>query len=85
VGGDVPWSQLWAYVIGPLLGALVAAVSYDLLARPRAGEPEAEPAQGAQGDIVGRRPSGRGAPAQRDSATPGRRQGRGGVRTDRRG
>jgi glycerol uptake facilitator protein len=88
VGGDVPWSQLWAYVLGSLLGALVAAISYDLLARPRAGEPgaEAEPAQGAQGDIVGRRRSGRGgAPAQRDAATPGRRQGKGGVRTDRRG
>ena len=88
VGGDVPWSQLWAYVLGSLLGALVAAISYDLLARPRAGEPgaEAEPAQGAQGDIVGRRRSGRGgAPAQRDAATSGRRQGRGGVRTDRRG
>jgi glycerol uptake facilitator protein len=87
-GGDVPWSQLWAYVIGPLLGAVVAAISYDLLARPRAEEPaEAEPAQGAQGDIVGRRPSGRGgAPAPRDASTPGRRQGRGGdVRTDRRG
>ena len=68
-------------MIGQLLGALVAAISYDLLARPRTEEP----AQGAQGDIVGRRPSARGAPAQRDSATQGRRQGRGGVRTDRRG
>lgn len=59
VGGDVPWSQLPAYVVGSVLGALVAAVSYDLLARPRAAEAvtgaEAEPAQGAQGDIVGRR------------------------------
>jgi glycerol uptake facilitator protein len=55
VGGDVPWSQLPAYVVGSLLGALVAAISYDLLARPRAAEPTAEPAQGTQGDIVGRR------------------------------
>jgi glycerol uptake facilitator protein len=59
VGGDVPWSQLPAYVIGSLLGALVAAMSYDLLARPSAGEPAAEPAQGTQGDIVGRRTGGR--------------------------
>jgi glycerol uptake facilitator protein len=55
VGGDVPWSQLPAYVVGSLLGALVAAMSYDLLARPRAAEPAAEPAQGTQGDIVGHR------------------------------
>jgi glycerol uptake facilitator protein len=61
VGGDVPWSQLPAYVVGSVLGALVAAVSYDLLARPRAAEAvteaevEAEPAQGTQGDIIGRR------------------------------
>jgi glycerol uptake facilitator protein len=60
VGGAVPWSQLPAYVVGSVLGALVAAVSYDLLARPRAAEAatgtEAEPAQGTQGDIVGHRP-----------------------------
>jgi glycerol uptake facilitator protein len=55
VGGDVPWSQLPAYVIGSVLGALLAAVSYDLLARPRDAEAAAEPAQGTQGDIVGRR------------------------------
>ncbi|MET0765073.1 MAG: MIP/aquaporin family protein [Blastococcus sp.] len=55
VGGDVPWSQLPAYVVGSLLGALIAAIVYDLLARPRAAEPAAEPAQGTQGDIVGHR------------------------------
>lgn len=58
-GGDVPWSQLPAYVIGSLLGGLAAAFSYDLVARPRdhdepAPEPAAEPAQGTAGDIVGR-------------------------------
>ena len=80
VGGDVPWSQLPAYVVGSLLGALVAAISYDLLARPRAAETvaEAEPPQGTQGDIVGRRGGDRG----RESATStpesgGRRRGRG--------
>jgi glycerol uptake facilitator protein len=55
VGGDVLWSQLPAYVVGSLLGALLAAISYDLLARPRDAEAAAEPAQGTQGDIVGRR------------------------------
>ena len=53
-GGDVPWSQLPAYVIGSLLGGLAAAFSYDLVARPRDhDELAAEPAQGMAGDIVG--------------------------------
>lgn len=34
-GGEVAWSQYPAYVIGSLLGALAAALSYDLIARPR--------------------------------------------------
>jgi glycerol uptake facilitator protein len=55
VGGDVPWSQLPAYVVGSVLGALLAAISYDLLARPRDADAAPEPAQGTQGDIVGRR------------------------------
>ena len=58
VGGDVPWSQWPAYVAGSVLGALVAAIAYDLLARPRAAERQVEPAQGTQGDIVGRRAGG---------------------------
>jgi glycerol uptake facilitator protein len=82
VGGDVPWSQLPAYVLGSLLGALLAAISYDLLARPRAAEAgaraEAEPAQGTQGDIVGRR-TGEQEPesAPVTSGAAGRRRGRG--------
>ena len=56
-GGDVPWSQLPAYVIGSLIGGLAAAFSYDLIARPREHDraAEASPAQGTAGDIVGRR------------------------------
>jgi glycerol uptake facilitator protein len=79
VGGDVPWSQLPAYVVGSVLGALVAAMSYDLLARPRAAEPAAEPAQGTQGDIVGRRAGdeGREPAAAAASGATGRRRGRG--------
>jgi glycerol uptake facilitator protein len=70
-GGGAPWSQFGAYVVGDLVGALLAAVAYDLLARPRAAE-FPEPAQGTQGDIEGRRvsdragagplPAGEGAP-----------------------
>jgi glycerol uptake facilitator protein len=58
-GGEAPWSQLWAYVIGSILGGLLAAVAYDLIARPRAAEgaDAAQPgaAQGTEGEIAGRR------------------------------
>ena len=55
-GGDVPWSQLPAYVVGSLLGGLAAAFSYDAIARPRDAEDAAddEP-QGTAGEVVGRR------------------------------
>ena len=55
-GGEAMWAQFPAYVIGSLLGALLAAYSYDLVARPRDAEQAAsQPAQGAAGDVVGRR------------------------------
>jgi glycerol uptake facilitator protein len=59
-GGDAPWSQLWAYVVGSILGGLLAAVSYDLIARPRAAAAAADAAapgaaQGTEGEIAGRR------------------------------
>jgi glycerol uptake facilitator protein len=74
VGGDVPWSQLPAYVVGSVLGAVLAAISYDLLARPRVAEAEAEPAQGTQGDIVGRRAGDRDRePPPASSGAAGRR------------
>jgi glycerol uptake facilitator protein len=85
VGGDVPWSQWPAYIIGSVLGALLAAISYDLLARPRDAEAAAaEPAQGTQGDIVGRR--GGGDEPRRPVPTTGDDGGAGeNVRADRRG
>jgi glycerol uptake facilitator protein len=85
VGGDVPWSQLPAYIVGPVLGALVAAITYDLLARPRDAEAGAEPAQGTQGDIVGRRADGRGREASSAAGGSGRRRSKGDVRAQRRG
>ncbi|MQA74170.1 MAG: MIP family channel protein [Solirubrobacterales bacterium] len=53
-GGDAEWGDLAAYVIGPLIGAVLATVSYDVIARPRAFD-EPEPPQGTLGDIEGRR------------------------------
>jgi glycerol uptake facilitator protein len=82
VGGDVPWSQLPAYVVGSVLGALLAAISYDLLARPRDADAAAEPAQGTQGDIVGRREGGQGGESP---STAGPRRSKGDVRAQRRG
>ena len=52
--GDTFWGDLPAYVIGPLIGGVVAAMAYDAVARPRAFD-VVEPAQGTQGDIEGRR------------------------------
>ena len=54
-GGDVDWTQYPAYVIGSLVGALAAAVCYDLVARPRDAEAAEPPAQGTQGEVVGER------------------------------
>ena len=54
-GGSVAWSQYPAYVIGSLLGGLAAALSYDLVARPRDADDLDGPPQGTQGDVVGSR------------------------------
>jgi len=51
-GGDTAWGDLPAYMIGPVAGGIAAAVSYDVIARPRLYE-EDEPAQGTAGDIEG--------------------------------
>lgn len=51
-GGDAFWRDLPAYIIGPVIGAVLAAIAYDAVARPREFD-EAEPPQGTQGDIEG--------------------------------
>ncbi len=51
-GGDASWGDLPAYVIGPLLGGLLAAFTYDAIARPRTFE---EVAPAPVGDGEGRR------------------------------
>jgi glycerol uptake facilitator protein len=37
-GGDASWGDLPAYIVGPVLGGLLAAFTYDFIARPRALE-----------------------------------------------
>jgi glycerol uptake facilitator protein len=63
-GGDTTWSEFPLYVIGPLIGGAVAALTYDRVARPDLVEPVAE-TQGAQGEVVGRRrENAEGAPSE---------------------
>jgi len=55
-GGDARWGDLPAYLIGPVVGGVLAAYAYDYVARPGEAEPAVpEPAQGTAGDITGRR------------------------------
>jgi glycerol uptake facilitator protein len=53
-GGSTPWSELWIYWVGPLVGGVLAALAYDLIAQP---ERHAEPggSQGTAGEVRGRR------------------------------
>jgi glycerol uptake facilitator protein len=52
-GGSPPWDDFWVYVAGPLVGGAVAAVVYEVVARP--GREEAPAAQGAAGTVEGQR------------------------------
>ena len=74
-GGSTPWSELWIYCAGPLVGGALAALAYDLIAQPEraATAPEAEQPQGTAGDVEGRRvlPEDEQT-AQRRSTTEGR-------------
>jgi len=51
-----PWADFGVYVIGPLIGGVLGAVGYELVARP-VREVPAEAPQGAEGEIRGRRVS----------------------------
>jgi glycerol uptake facilitator protein len=41
-GGDIPWSDLGVYVIGPLVGAVAAVLAYDFIAQTRTAARPAE-------------------------------------------
>ncbi|MDP4504969.1 MIP/aquaporin family protein [Nonomuraea turcica] len=53
-GGDTPWAQIGVYLAGPIIGAVLAVVVYDVVARPARELPETA-AQGAAGEITGAR------------------------------
>lgn len=53
-GGDIPWSDLGVYLIGPVLGAVAAVLVYDVIAQTRTAARPAEeesfsPETGGQG------------------------------------
>jgi len=75
-GGSTPWSELWIYWAGPLVGGALAALAYDLIAQPEraAAAAAAEAPQGTAGDVEGRRvlpEDGRAAP-ESNPTTEGR-------------
>ncbi len=37
-GGDTKWGDLYLYVLAPLVGGTLAALAYDVVARPRGAE-----------------------------------------------
>ena len=54
-GGDTDWGDFAAYIVGPLVGAVLAAWAYDVVARPReAGPAVEEPVRGTAGEVTGR-------------------------------
>jgi glycerol uptake facilitator protein len=79
--GESPsWEDYWIYVVGPLGGGAIAALTYDFVARPGRVEVPlaAEAAQGTAGDIEARRVApGEGVPvgAREDPRRRGRFQG----------
>jgi glycerol uptake facilitator protein len=55
-GGSTPWSELWIYWVGPLVGGGLAVLAYVFSAPPERATPAAaEPPQGTAGDVKGRR------------------------------
>ncbi len=52
-GGATPWHEIGVYVLGPLIGGVVATLGYDAVARPARAIPVETP-QGTQGEVEGR-------------------------------
>ena len=58
-GGSVPWSQLWIYVAGPLIGGALAALAYDVIAQPERGRAAESVRSEPRLTTEGRQPDGR--------------------------
>ena len=43
-GGDIPWSDLWVYLIGPVIGGIAAVLLYDFVAQTQAASRQPEEA-----------------------------------------
>ena len=54
-GGSVAWGELWIYCVGPLLGAVIAALAYVAIAQPGREADTVPDAQGTGGGIEGHR------------------------------
>jgi glycerol uptake facilitator protein len=54
-GEGAPWGQFPIYVVGPIIGGLIAAAIYNVVAQtPAIAESQEARAQGAEGQVVGR-------------------------------
>lgn len=73
-GGVTPWRQFWVYVVGPVVGAVLAALVYVAVARP-VREVPAEAAQGTAGEVAGRRVPAGEVPASAEQGTAGEIEG----------
>lgn len=76
--GSTDWNDFAVYIIGPIVGGVLAAMAYDLVANPRGAEATAvgEPAQGTAGDIEGARREGRAGAEEPAQGTAGDIEGR---------
>lgn len=52
-GASPPWSEIWVYIVGPLVGGVIAVVAYDVIAQPRQAADLS--VQGTAGAVEGRR------------------------------
>lgn len=70
-GEGAPWDQFLLYVIGPIVGGLVAALAYNYIARPPAIPSADEPEAQVPGQVVGESPEA----SRRRAGRPGRSRG----------
>lgn len=57
-GGSTPWADFWVYLVGPLVGGALAAICYELLARPGEVQPIGAPEEAEGGAEAAAAPAG---------------------------